>query len=112
MSDLCEKNFTIIVKLFRKSPLVKTGLAYIDEKQNIIKGIFGSKMNALVHHKSSIGDCKLIGDVELGTEESNHTFSGALGLLQAGKGDLMLDSLSQHLKKDWLEHSHASSQEE
>ena len=94
---------------------MKTGLVYLDEKRNVIAGIFGSKMNSMLRRKSgAVNDCKLVGDVELGNDIDpiNHTFSGALGLLQAGKGDLMFDSLSQHLKKAWFEHSHASSHEE
>ena len=92
---------------------MKTSLAYIDRKTNILSGILGSKMNSLLRRRSSAGNCRVIGDVDLGKEApNNHTFSGALGLLQANKGDLMFDSLSQHLKKSWFEHSHASSREE
>lgn len=114
ISDLCVCNFTVIVRLFRKSPLMQTSLSFIDPKTNIIGGMFGSKINSLLRRKSSPGNCKVVGDVGLGAEIDpiNHTFSGALGLLQAGKGDVILDSFSQHLKKPWFEHSHASSREE
>ena len=93
---------------------MKKSIVYLDESGQI-GGLFGSRMNSLLHRKSdAAGACKLIGHVELGVEidPNNHTFSGALGLLQAGKGDLMFESLSQHLKKAWFEHSHASSREE
>ena len=93
---------------------MEKSLFYLDEKKNEIGGLFGSRMNALLHRKYAAAvDCKLIGDVELGVEidPNNHTFSGALGLLQAGKGDVMMQSLSRHLKKDWFEHSQASSYE-
>lgn len=82
MISLCDANLTIILKLFKKSPSVKKSLMYLDEKSNEISGIFGSKINSILQRKGAT--CKLIGDVELGIEIDpiNHTFSGALGLLQ------------------------------
>lgn len=105
---LCEANLTIVLKL---SPTLKNRLVYLDEK-NEIAGIFGSKINSILNQKASKITCKLIGHSELGIEAKNQTFSGALGLLQAGKGDLLFESLSQNLKKTWFEHSHASSNDE
>lgn len=116
MNDLCDKklNLTIIVKTFKRTLLKGISLIDLDEKQNEITGLFGSKLNSLLRRKSSSNTCRLVSTENLGLQinPNNQTFSGALGLLQAGKGDLILDSLSRRLQKPWLMHSHASTQQE
>lgn len=81
---LCDANLTIVLKLFKRSPMMKKGLVYLEETNNEVRGIFGSKINSILRGKGATGHCKVVGDVELGIEIDpvNHTFSGALGLLQ------------------------------
>ena len=116
MSDLCDKklNLTIIVRTFKRTPLKMLSIVDVDKKRNAITGLFGSKLNSLLHRKSSQNACRMVSTEYLGLqiEPNNQTFSGALGLLQAGKGDLILDSLSRDLYKPWLAQSHASSRQE
>ena len=84
----------------------------MDEERNEITGLIGSKMDSLLRRKSSERACKLIGIGGVGfqIDPNSQTFSGALGLLQANRGDLILRPLSRHLQRPWLMHSHATSQ--
>ena len=112
MSYLCDLNLTIIIKTFRQTPLTSVGFVEVDEKKNEIIGLIGSRLDSLLRRKSSESACRLIGENEMGVQvdPNNHTFSGALGLLQSQKGDLIFCSLSREFQKPWLMHSHTSSQ--
>ena len=112
IKNLCKFNLSIIIKIFRQTSLTKVGIVDLDESKNEIIGLFGSKMNSIFGRNPLERLCRLVGAEGLGikSDPSNHSFSGALGLLQNGKGDLILESLSRQLQKPFFSHSHPSSQ--
>ena len=61
----------------------------------------------LINHL--IGFFFWLGTYEFGSEYPNHTYSGALGLLQSNKGDIFLQPGTQFFIKDFFEHSKVNS---